>query len=79
MAVKFAPLAFPTPWHDLAQNYNQRIRSFDVEDNVSSQRHLDWFNDFVDLEEVDHEDAKVRLFAQSLQDMSKNGLNLFQQ
>jgi hypothetical protein len=27
---------------------------------------LDWFNDFVDLEEVDHEDAKLRLFAQSL-------------
>jgi hypothetical protein len=27
---------------------------------------LDWFNDFVDLEEVDHEDMKMILFAQSL-------------
>ena len=27
---------------------------------------MDWFNDFVDLEEVDHEDEKLRLFTQSL-------------
>jgi hypothetical protein len=33
---------------------------------VSAQKHLDWFNDFIDLEEVDFEDAKMRLFAQSL-------------
>jgi hypothetical protein len=52
--------------HDLPQNYNHIIRSFNDEENVSSQRHLDWFNGFVDLEEVDHEDAKLRLFTQSL-------------
>jgi len=34
--------------------------------NVSAQRHLDWFNDFVDLEEVDYADAKMRLFAKNL-------------
>ena len=27
---------------------------------------MDWFNDFVDLEEVDHEDVKERLFKKSL-------------
>jgi hypothetical protein len=27
---------------------------------------LDWFNDFVDLEDVDHEDVKMQLFTQSL-------------
>jgi hypothetical protein len=66
MAARFSPLALPAQLHDLPQNYNQRIRSFDAEENTSAQRHLDWFNDFVDLEEVDHEDAKLRLFAQSL-------------
>ena len=39
---------------------------YDVEGNVSAQKHLDRFNDFVDLEEVDYEDAKMRLFAQNL-------------
>jgi hypothetical protein len=52
---------------------------YDVEGNVSSQKHLDWFNDFVYLEEVDYEDAKMRLFAQSLKVKSENGLELSQQ
>jgi hypothetical protein len=64
-AARFAPLILPTQLHDLPQNYSQRIKLYDVEGNVSSQKHLDWFNDFVDLEEVDYADAKMRLFTQS--------------
>jgi hypothetical protein len=66
MEARFSPLVLPSQLHDLPQNYNQRIKSYDAEENVSAQKHLDWFNDFVDLEEVDDEDVKVRLFAQSL-------------
>ena len=33
--------------------------------DISAQQHLDRFNDFCDLEEVDYEDAKMILFAQS--------------
>jgi hypothetical protein len=63
MAARFSPLALPTQLHDFPQNYNQRIELYDVEGNASTQKQLDRFNDFVDLEEVDHEDAKMRLFA----------------
>jgi hypothetical protein len=66
MATRFSPLVLPAQLHDLPQNYAQRIKSYDAEENISAQRHLDWFNDFVDLEEVDDEDVKMRLFAQSL-------------
>jgi hypothetical protein len=66
MAARFTPLALPAQLHDFPQNYNQRIKLYDVEGNTSAQKHLDWFNDFVDLEEVDHEDMKMRLFTQSL-------------
>jgi hypothetical protein len=66
MATRFPPLVLPAQFYDLPQNYNQKIKSYDVEENVSAQIHLGWFNDFVDLEEVDDEDVKVRLFAQSL-------------
>jgi hypothetical protein len=66
MAARFTPLALPAQLHDFPQNYNQKIKLYDVEGNASAQKHLDWFNDFVDLEEVDYEDAKMRLFAQSL-------------
>jgi len=49
MVARFTPLILPTHLHDFPQNYNQRIRLYDVDGNVSAQRHLDWFNDFVDL------------------------------
>ena len=39
------------------------IKFYDAEGNVSAKKHLYWFNDFVDLEEVDFQDAKMRLFA----------------
>jgi predicted component of type VI protein secretion system len=66
MEARFSPLVLPSQLHDLPQNHNQRIKSFDAEENVSDHKHLDWFNDFDELEEVDDEDVKVRLFAQSI-------------
>jgi hypothetical protein len=66
MAAIFSPLILPTQLHDLPQDYNLRIKLYDVEGNISAQKHLDWFNDFIDLEEVDFEDVKMRLFTQSL-------------
>jgi hypothetical protein len=66
MEARFSPLVLPAQLHDFPREYNLRIKLYDVEGNVSAQKHLDWFNDFIDLEEVDFEDAKMRLFAQSL-------------
>jgi hypothetical protein len=66
MAPRFYPLVLPTQLHDLPQDYNLRINLYDVEGNISAQKHLDWFNDFIDLEEVDFEDVKMRFFTQSL-------------
>jgi len=64
MATRFAPLVLPPALHDLPWNYAQRIKQFDAEGNVTTQQHLDRFIDFIDLEEVDDEDVKMRLFAQ---------------
>ena len=64
MASKFTPLVFPAQLHDLAQGYSERIRTYGREGDISARQHLDRFNDFCDLEEVDYEDAKMRLFAQ---------------
>jgi hypothetical protein len=66
MASRFVPLILLAQLHYLPQNYNQRIKLYNVEGNVSSQRHIDWFNDFVDLEEVDYAYVKMRLFMQIL-------------
>ena len=66
MATSFAPLSLPAQLHDLPLGYSQRIRTYGAKGEVSAQQHIIRFNDFCDLEEVDHEDAKMRLFAQSL-------------
>ena len=65
MDERFAPLALPTILHDLPQNYSQRITLFDGEGEFTSKQHVDRFDDFIDLEEVDYEYAKMRLFAHS--------------
>jgi hypothetical protein len=63
LANKFAPLVFPAQLHPLPDNYAQMIKQFGVEGDITTQQHLDRFLDFIDLEEVDHEDVKMRLFA----------------
>ena len=66
MTARFAPLALPIFLHDLPHNYAQRITVYDGEGNFTTQQHVDIFNDFIDLEEVDYDDAKMRLFAEIL-------------
>ena len=66
MENKFAPLVVPTNLHDLSQGYAQRLKQFGVEGDITAQQHLDIFLDFCDLEEIDYEYVKMRLFAQSL-------------
>ena len=63
MVARFSPLVLPAQLHGLPQNYFERIKTYNVEGDITPQQHLYRFNDFV--EEVDHEDAKMRLFSQS--------------
>ena len=64
MATRFTPLVLLAQLHDLPQGYSQIIRTYGEEGDISAQQHLDRLNDFCDLEEVDYEDAKMRLFSQ---------------
>ena len=60
---RFAPLALTVVLHDLPMNYAQRITLYDEEGNVSVSYHVDKFDDFIDLEDVDDEDVKMQLFS----------------
>lgn len=59
----FARLVLPTQLHGLPDNYAQRIEQFGA--GITARQHMDRFMDFIDLQEVDNEDAKMRLFYQS--------------
>ena len=71
MDARFAPLALPIVLKDLPHNYSQRITLFDGEGNFTTKQHMDIFDDFIDLEEVDNDDAKMILFAQRLSGEAK--------
>ena len=71
MAARFAPLRLPDVLHDLLLNYSQRISLFDGEGDITAKQHVAKFEDFIDLEEVDFPDVKMRLFAQSLSGEAK--------
>ena len=66
MEARFYPLALPVVLHDLPKNYAQIISLYDGEGKFTARQHVDRFDDFIDLEEVDDDDVKMRLFAQSL-------------
>ena len=65
MATRYDPLVLPAYLHDLPQGYAQRIRTYDVEGEGSTQQHLVRFDDFCELEDVDFDYVKMRLFAKS--------------
>ena len=52
--------------HNLPLLYAQRIRQFNGDMGYLAEEHLDWFLDWTNLEEVDHDDVKVGIFPQCL-------------
>ena len=63
VAARFTLLALTLVLHDLPMNYAHRITLYDGNRNVSARYHVDKFDNFIDLEEVDDEDVKMQLFA----------------
>ena len=62
---KYAPLVLPPQLHGLPQGYSTRIKTFGGEEGITAEQHVDQFNDFIDLVEVDDKDVKMRLFVHS--------------
>ena len=66
MENRFVPLQLLVFIHDLPLGYSQRLKQFNGERGYSTEENLGWFLEWIDLEEVDHDDVKVRLFDKSL-------------
>ena len=66
MVARFSPLALLATLHDLPQNYGQKIPFFGGDGNFTARKHVDRFDDYVDLYMVDEDDVKMRLFVLSL-------------
>jgi len=62
---RFVPLALLGQLAALPQTYGQRLPLFDGSPGVTTQQHIDKMGYFIDLEEVDEDDYKIRILAQS--------------
>lgn len=71
MANRYAPLALLAALHPIPYCYNHRIKQFGADGDLTAQQHVDWFQDFTNLEEVDENNVKMRLFSQSLKGVVK--------
>jgi hypothetical protein len=63
----------PPILHDFPANYNNNLPRFDGENaNITAEKHIQRFEDFLDLYEVEDDDVYIRMFSLSLQGKVKN-------
>jgi hypothetical protein len=70
---RYKPLEFPPILHDLPTNYTNNLLRFDGENaNITAEKHIQRFEYFLDLYEVEDDDVYIRIFALYLQGKIKN-------
>lgn len=60
---RYASLNISFPLHELLKNYDQRLPQFHGIGDITTRKHVNKIIDFIDLEEFNREDVKLRLFA----------------
>jgi hypothetical protein len=65
---RYKPLDLPPILHDLPANYSNNLPRFDGENvNITTEKHIQSLEDFLDLFEVEEDDVCIRIFSLSLQ------------
>jgi hypothetical protein len=62
VAARYVPLALPVPLHDLPENYMKNLPKFTGEGDLTTTEHMNFFDQFVDILGLEHEDVYSRLF-----------------
>jgi hypothetical protein len=67
VAARYAPLVFPIPLHDLPENYIKKLPKFTGEGDLTAVEHINFFDQFVDIFGIEHEDIYLRLLVQTFE------------
>jgi hypothetical protein len=67
VAVRYAPLVLPVPLHDLPENYIKNLPKFTEEGDLTAAEHINFFDQFVDILGLEHEDVYSILFVQTFE------------
>ena len=64
---RYIPLKLPQVLHNFPPNHHEYLPVFDGETHVIlAEKHIQGFEHFIDLFEIDHDDVCMRVFSQSL-------------
>jgi hypothetical protein len=69
---RYKPLYLPPILHDLPINYTNNMPRFDGENVVTTKKHIQSLEDFLDLFEVEDDDVYIRMFFLLLQGKFKD-------
>jgi hypothetical protein len=70
---RYKPLIFPSVLHDFPANYNNNLPRFDGKNvNITVEKHIQRFEYFLDLYEVEDGDVCIRMFSLYFQGEVKN-------
>lgn len=61
---RYAPLVLIVSLNPLPSKYFARIKTRGSDEEITVEENVDQFNNFIDREDFDHEDFKMRLFSQ---------------
>ena len=67
VAARYTPLVFPIPVHDLLENYIKNLPKFTGEGDLTAAEHINFFDQFIDILGIEHEDVYSRLLVQTFE------------
>ena len=69
---RYNPLILPHILHDFPDNYYKFLLRFDGKNNnITAKKHIQGFENYLDLFEIDEDDVRIILFYLSLQNIIK--------
>jgi hypothetical protein len=67
VAARYTPLVLPPVLHDLLENYMKNLPKFMGEGDLTATEHIKFFDQFVDILGIEHEDVYSRLLVQNFE------------
>jgi hypothetical protein len=65
VAARYAPLVLLVPLHNLPENYMKNLPKFTTEGDSTAAEHINFFDQFIDILGLEHEDVYSRLLVQT--------------
>jgi hypothetical protein len=64
---RYAPLVLPAPLHDLPKIYIENLPKFMGEGDLTAIKHISFFDQFVDMLGIEHEDVYSRMLVHTFE------------